>query len=193
MKIETPKAQLLWSCGPTNQHLYYTAQYVPQCTTIATTNHFSSYDHYSSTDHFPLYHIAHQPVQSIYIIKMSNQVVLINLSLPTKLSPLGSNQLLIPLSQYESNQLHIRKLVPILLNKTNLYQYVCVPVQNQSYTCVNLIKCSDSKPTLLTCPSSSRDTFEQPRYFTYGQPNFFQSHSTQWHHNQHQSQSNSTN
>ena len=45
--------------------------------------------------------------------------------------------------------------MPISLNWTNLYQYACVPVPNQSYIYVNLINFYDSKPTLLTWPSSS--------------------------------------
>ena len=73
----------------------------------------------------------------------------------TKLIPPGSNQPLIQLIQSKSNQLHIRKLVPIFLNWTNLYQDACVPMPNQSYTCVNLTRCSNSQPTLLTWPSSS--------------------------------------
>ena len=77
-------------------------------------------------------------------------------------------------------------------NLSQLFQDACVPVPNQSYTCVNLIKFYDSQPTLLTWPFTSRDTFEKPRDFTYGQPNFVQSHSTQWHHNQPQSQSMNT-
>ena len=40
------------------------------CTTTTTTNHCSSSDRYSSTDHCPLYHIAHQPIQSTCPIKL---------------------------------------------------------------------------------------------------------------------------
>ena len=49
-----------------------------------------------------------------------------------------------------------------------------------------------NQPFLLGLVHQVRDTFEKPRDFTYGQPNFVQSHSTQWHHNQPQSQSRKT-
>ena len=139
--------------------MYYAAQFLPHCTTTATTNHCSSSDHYSSTDHCPLYHTAHQPVQSSctnqFVSHINRLSQFESNQLQIKLSQFDSNQLLIQLIQYESDQLHIRKLVPILLNWTNMYQDSCVPMPNQPYTRVNLIKFYDRQPTLLTWPSSS--------------------------------------
>ena len=154
MKIEIAEPQLHWSCGLVNQHLCYTAQSVPYCTTTA---HYLITTHQLITLHriTILINMYNQPVPINLFLTSTNSV---NLSLHTKLSPPGSNQLLIHLNQSESNQMHIRKLVPIFLNWTNLYQDACVPVPNQSYTCVNLIKCSDSQPTLITWPSSSSKT-----------------------------------
>ena len=49
-----------------------------------------------------------------------------------------------------------------------------------------------NQPFLLSLFHQLRDTFDQAGDFTYGQPNFVQSDSTQWHHNQPQSQSRNT-
>ena len=62
MKIETVEPRPHWSCKPTNQHLYYTAQFVPHYKTTSTTNQCSSFDHYSSTNHCSLYHTAQKLV-----------------------------------------------------------------------------------------------------------------------------------
>ena len=53
-------------------------------------------------------------------------------------------------------------------------------------------KIQHNQPFLLGLVHQVRDTFEQPRDFTYDQPNVVQSHSTQWHHNHPQSQSRNT-
>ena len=74
MNIETVEPWPHWSYGHVNQQWYYTTQTIPHFTTIATINHYSPSDHYSSTDHFPLYHIAHQLVQSTCPIRLYQSI-----------------------------------------------------------------------------------------------------------------------
>ena len=149
----TNLAELLINTYATLHNLYHTAQPVPHCTTTATTNHCSLSNHYSSTNHCPLYHNTHQPVQSTCTNQFVSQINQLSQSE-------SAHQTQSPWVKPTAHTTHPIWVKPTAhkatcANLSQLYQDACVPVPNQSYICVNLIKCFDSQPTLLTWPSSS--------------------------------------